>query len=363
MQLGNCCFNANMQTEIENRKQDHIDIVLHQNVGAKGITTGFERFFFEHNACPEIDLDQIDLSVTLWERQLQAPFLISSMTGGTAAAQTINLILAEAAQALGIAMGVGSQRAGIENPEQMITYQVRSVAPDILLLANLGAVQLNYGYSVDQARQAVESIAADALILHLNPLQEAVQPHGDRNWANLLDKIEILVQQLPVPVIAKEVGNGISAALAQRLAECGVAAIDIAGSGGTSWSEVEAHRQQDPRRRQVAHAFASWGIPTALALLEVQRQIPHLPIIASGGIRNGVDAAKAIALGATLVGSAAPALQPAVNDQAQAVYDMFATLIEELRIASFCTGSINLKQLQQAPLRHHQTWAYVKASG
>ncbi len=347
-----------MEGSTEARKADHINIVLKENVRAKGVTTGFERFFFEHVALPEVDLDRIDLSLTLWKRKLQAPLLISSMTGGTDAALAINLHLAETAQALGVAMGVGSQRAAIEQSSLAHTYQVRKVAPDILLLANLGAVQLNYGYGEDQARRAVDAIEADALILHLNPLQEAVQPNGDRNWCNLYQKIESLAAKLDVPVAIKEVGNGISDRVARRLADCGVAAIDVAGAGGTSWSEVEAHRQVDPLRKRVAHAFASWGIPTALALMEVRQAVPELPIFASGGIRSGVDAAKAIALGATLVGSAAPLLEAATNHP-QAVYEKFATLLEELRIAAFCTGSENLEMLRQARLRRTDTWDAV----
>ncbi|MBR8828631.1 MAG: type 2 isopentenyl-diphosphate Delta-isomerase [Gomphosphaeria aponina SAG 52.96 = DSM 107014] len=347
-----------MPENTETRKADHINIVLSEDVQGKGITTGFERFFFEHQALPEIDLDKIDLSLTLWGKKLQAPLLMSSMTGGTESAGVINLHLAEAAQALGVGMGVGSQRAALEQSNLANTYQVRKVAPDILLLANLGAVQLNYGYGVNEARRAVEMIAADALILHLNPLQEAVQPGGDRLWCNLYEKIESLVTQLEVPVIIKEVGNGISPSVARRLANCGVAAIDVAGAGGTSWSEVEAYRQTDALRKQIAHGFASWGIPTALTLMEVRKAVPEIPIFASGGIRTGVDAAKAIALGATLVGSAAPLLSPATN-QAQTVYAKFALLIEELKIAAFCTGSANLEMLSQAPLRRQDTWELV----
>lgn len=342
----------------EARKGEHIDIVLQKDVAAKGVTTGFERFFFEHVALPELHLDAVDLTLTLWKRSLKAPLLISSMTGGTARAREINLHLAEAAQALGVAMGVGSQRAAIEQDDLSYTYQVRKIAPDILLLANLGAVQLNYAYGIDQARRAVEMLEADGLILHLNPLQEAVQPQGDRDWRNLYQQIEALAKQLDVPVIAKEVGNGISARVARRLADCGVAAIDIAGAGGTSWSEVEAYRNRDPLRRQIAHTFASWGIPTALALVEVRQAVPELPVFASGGIRTGVDAAKAIALGATLVGSAAPLLG-AASDRTQAVFNKIAALYEELRIAAFCTGSATLERLRHATLRRYDTWEVI----
>jgi isopentenyl-diphosphate delta-isomerase len=342
----------------ENRKREHIETVLNEDVGAKGVTTGFERFFFEHRALPEMSLDGVDLSTTVLGRRLAAPFLISSMTGGTESARGINRHLAEAAQALGIAMGVGSQRAAIERDDLSETYRVRRVAPDILLFANLGAVQVNYGYGIDQARRAVEMIEADALFLHLNPLQEAVQPGGDRDWRGLLPKIEELARRLAVPLLVKEVGNGINAALARRLVECGVAGIDIAGAGGTSWSEVEAHRQPDAQARRIAHAFAAWGIPTALALIEAVQAVPHVPVFASGGIRSGIDAAKAIRLGAALVGSAAPMLGGAARTAA-AVRDRMSTMIEELRIAAFCTGSADLAALRKATLRRHDTWTVV----
>ena len=344
-------------TLIENRKADHINIVLEKDVTGKGITTGFEQFFMEHDALPDVDLDEVDLSLQVWGKTLQAPLLISSMTGGTDNAHFINLNLAETAQALGIAMGVGSQRAGIEQPNLGKTYQIRGVAPDILLFANLGAVQLNYGYGIDEAKKAVDMIEADALILHLNPLQEAVQAEGDRNWKGLYNKIATLATKLDVPIIAKEVGNGISGKIARRLADCGVSAIDLAGAGGTSWSEVEAYRQSDPRRRQIAHCFAGWGIPTAVSLMQVRKAVPELPVFASGGIRSGIDVAKAIALGATLVGSAAPLLDAATY-QSQAVYDKFSILLETLKIATFCAGSSNLSQLKQVQLHHQNSWSY-----
>ncbi|MGQ9836642.1 MAG: type 2 isopentenyl-diphosphate Delta-isomerase [Cyanobacteriota bacterium] len=341
---------------ISERKQDHLDIVLQQDVSAKGIRTGFERFFFEHVALPELHLEQINLSSDFLGKRLQAPLLISSMTGGTDSAHEINLHLAAAAQHLGIAMGVGSQRAALEHPELAWTYQVRKVAPDILLLANLGAVQLNYGYGLDQARRAVEMIEADGLILHLNPLQEAVQPHGDPDWCGLYGRIEQLVAQLPVPVVVKEVGNGLSVRVARQLVECGVAVLDVAGAGGTSWSEVEAHRQPNSLRQRIAHTFVGWGIPTALSLLEIRRQLPDVLLVASGGIRNGIDVAKAIRLGANLVGMAAPVLQAVCGAEEQAVIEAVQAVITELRIAAFCTGSADLTQLKQATLRRQDTW-------
>jgi isopentenyl-diphosphate delta-isomerase len=348
-----------MSKKTESRKREHIETVLGEDVSAKGITTGFERFQFDHVAVPEIGLDDVDLSVHVLGRRLEAPFLISSMTGGAEPARHINRCLAEAARHLGVAMGVGSQRAAIERPELADTYAVRDVAPDILLFANLGAIQLNYGYGVDQARRAVEMIGADALFLHLNPLHEAVQAGGDRDWSNLLGAIERLAGALEVPIAVKEVGHGIGPRSARQLADCGVAAIDVAGAGGTSWSEVEAFRQADTAAAEIAHGFAGWGLPTALALIESVSVVPELPIFASGGMRTGIDAAKAIRLGAALVGTAAPVLGDATRT-AEAVRDHVSRMIEQLRIASFCTGSGSLAALRRATLRRCDDWSIVE---
>jgi len=342
----------------ENRKREHIETVLSSDVAAKGVATGFGRFFFEHVALPELSLDDVDLSCDLFGRRLAAPLLISSMTGGAARARDINLHLAEAAQSLGIAMGLGSQRAALERGELADTYRVRPVAPDILLFANVGAVQLNYGYGADEVRRAVDMIEADAVFLHLNALQEAVQAEGDRDWRGLLGKIEALIPAIGVPVVVKEVGNGISASLVRRLADMGVAAIDIAGAGGTSWSEVEAHRQPDPLVRRVAHSFAGWGIPTALALVEAREAAPGLPLFASGGLRDGIDVAKALRLGASLCGVAAPVLGSAA-DNADAAGERLAGFIQELRIAAFCTGSADIAALRRATLRRADDWSVV----
>jgi isopentenyl-diphosphate delta-isomerase len=343
----------------EGRKSQHIDTVLGRDVAAKGVTTGFERFRFDHCALPELDLDAVDISTALFGRELAAPLLISSMTGGTARARDINRHLAAAAQALGIAMGLGSQRAGLETPSLAETYRVRDVAPDILLFANLGAVQFNLGYGADEAKRAVEMIGADALFLHLNPLQEAVQPEGDRDWRDLYRAIESVCRATAVPVVAKEVGNGISAAVAARLADCGVAAIDVAGAGGTSWSEVEAYRQEDPHAAAMAHGFAGWGIPTVLSLIEARRAAPGLPVFASGGIRDGIEVAKAIRLGAALCGTAAPALGGAA-ETAEAVRARMALMIDQLRIACFCTGSADLAALRRAVLRRESDWSIIE---
>ena len=300
-------------------------------------------------AAAKLDLEQIDTGLSLFGKRLAAPILISSMTGGTPDAETINLRLAEAAQEMQIAMGVGSQRAALENPEQAKTFQVRRAAPDILLFANLGAVQLNYGYSIDQCRQAVEMIEADALIFHLNPLQEAVQDAGDTNFAGLAGKIEDICRKLEVPVIAKEVGWGISERTARLLADCGVAAIDVAGAGGTSWSQVEMYRAPDEFTRELAATFVGWGIPTADSILNVKKSAPHLSIFASGGLKDGLDIAKCIALGAVAGGLAGPFLK-AADQSAEAVNELIRVLATQLRITMLLTGSRTVSELHKTPL-------------
>jgi isopentenyl-diphosphate delta-isomerase len=329
---------------IEGRKADHIRINLEKDVQFPRLTTGLERYRFMHQALPELNLDDIDASVNLFGKTLSAPILISSMTGGTDIAYRLNQHLAQAAQAHGIAMGVGSQRAAIEDPKLAYTLQVRNVAPDILLFANIGAVQLNYGYGLDQCQRAVDMIEADALILHFNVLQEAVQPEGDTRFAGLLDKVEAICKSLPVPVIAKEVGWGFSEKNARDLANAGVAAIDVAGSGGTSWSEVEYHRAPSSFHARVAASFADWGIPTADAILYVAAGAPDVKIIASG-----IDIAKSIALGATLGGLAGPFLK-AADQSVEAVDQLIRELTAQIRIAMLCSGAPNIAALQQTPL-------------
>ncbi len=321
---------------IDQRKADHIKINLEQDVRS-ALTTGIENYHFTHEALPELNLNRIDTSLKLFDKQLAAPILISSMTGGTAEAETINLRLAEAAQETNIAMGVGSQRAAIEYPEQAKTFQVRRVAPDILLFANLGAVQLNYGYTIDHCRRAVDMIEADALILHLNPLQEAVQDAGDTNFAGLAKKIEEVCKQIEVPVIAKEVGWGISEKTTQLLADCGVSAIDVAGAGGTSWSQVEMHRAPDEFTRQLAATFVGWGIPTSDSILNVRKAVPDMTIFASGGLKDGLDIAKCIALGATLGGMAGQFLKAAAVSTEKAV-EMMKLTKRQIEVTMFAAG-------------------------
>lgn len=330
----------------DRRKADHIRINLEENVQFPNLTNGFERYRFVHQALPELDLRAIDTCSPLLGKTLRLPLLISSMTGGTEAARVINRNLAEGAQARGIAMGLGSQRTGIEQPETADTFRVRDLAPDILLFANLGAIQLNYRYGLDQCRRAVDMIEADALILHLNPLQEAAQADGDWNWAGLLAKIETVAAKVGVPVVAKEVGWGISAATARRLREAGISAIDVAGAGGTSWTEVEYHRATSDAFRKLARAFADWGIPTAESLVMAREAAPGVPLIASGGMRTGIEVAKAIALGASAVGVASSFLKAAAAgpEEVVATIDQLAA---ELRVAMFCAGAGDIPALRE----------------
>lgn len=337
-------------SDLSRRKDDHLNIVLERRASAPGAATGFDALQFEHCALPELDLDDVDLRSALLGRALRAPLLISSMTGGADRSAAINRHLAEAAQALGIAMGVGSQRVGLRSGnDQGLTHELRRLAPDVPLLGNIGAAQLLERDGLDLARRSVETLQADALIIHINPLQEAVQTEGDRNWRGVLDAIGRTVDTVGVPVIVKEVGAGISAPVAVALASVGVQVIDIAGLGGTSWAAVEAERAFLPGDREVALAFAHWGIPTATSLKSVREALPDMALIASGGIRNGVDAAKAICLGADLIGQAAGVLRDATLST-QAVIDHFDIVIRQLRIACFCTGSADLAALRHARL-------------
>jgi isopentenyl-diphosphate delta-isomerase len=334
---------------IDQRKADHIKINLEQDVRS-ALTTGLENFRFTHEALPELDLNRLDTTLNLFGKRLAAPILISSMTGGTEEAGGINQRLAEATQEMGIAMGVGSQRAALEHPEQTPTFSIaRKVAPDILLFANLGAVQLNYGYSIDHCRRAVDMIRADALILHLNPMQEAVQDAGDVNFAGLAKKIEKVCRQIEAPVIAKEVGWGISKKTARLLADCGVSAIDVAGAGGTSWSQVEMHRAPDEFTRQLAATFVGWGIPTADSILNARRATPNMTVFASGGLKDGLDIAKCIALGATLGGMAGPFLKAAALSTEKAV-EMMKLTKRQIEVTMFAAGAGTLEDLKENKL-------------
>ncbi|MBB3952014.1 type 2 isopentenyl-diphosphate Delta-isomerase [Aureimonas jatrophae] len=336
--------------DIRDRKDQHLDLVLASRGAGTPVSSGFDAIRFEHCALPEIDFDAIDLSASFLGYRLRAPFLISSMTGGTARAARINRHLAEAAESCGIALAVGSQRIAVEGRGGGgLDRTLRDAAPSVPLLGNIGAGQLVAGWGADEARRAVEMIGADALIVHLNPLQEAVQPGGDRRWRGVLAAIERLAAALDVPIVAKEVGAGISGRLARRLLEAGVVAVDVAGAGGTSWAAIEAERIGDPAGRASALLFADWGIPTAQAIADVRRQCPEAVVIGSGGVRHGLDAARALRLGADLVGQAGASLS-AAELSGEAAARHFSQVAQELRISCFCTGSPDLAALRQAPL-------------
>jgi len=330
------------------RKADHIRINIEDDVAAKGIANGFEDYHFVHRALPDVDLAAVDTSTELFGRQLAAPLLVSCMTGGTSEAREINRTLARVVQANGLAMGLGSGRVLLEHPELADTFDVRPIAPDALLFANLGAVQLNRGCGVDECRRLVDLLQADALVLHLNALQEALQPDGDTCFRGLSTRIAEVCSRLGKPVIVKEVGWGIAADMVEELFAAGVAAVDVAGAGGTSWSEVERHRIEAPWRARVAASFAGWGISTAECLRQARRVAPTGLIFASGGVRDGIDVAKAIALGADLVGIAGPFLRAAAAGEDEAL-DLAREYIEVLRIAMFSLGVRELAGLQSTP--------------
>ncbi len=329
------------------RKSDHLTISLEKDVSFSELSTGLENFRFLHRALPEADYSSIALSTPLFGKELSAPLFISSMVGGIPEAAEINKTLARAAREYGIAMGVGSQRCAVEDPDKAETFRVRDIAPDILLFANIGAVQLNYGFGPGECRKAVDMIEADGLILHLNPLQEALQDEGNTNFKNLLEKIERVCAALSTPVIVKEVGWGISGDVARLLCDAGVAGIDTAGSGGTSWSEVESYRTGNIQKKAMARTFASWGIPLTESITAVRNSVPDIPVIASGGITNGLEAAKAIALGADIAGIGLPFLKAAVQSEKKLHADI-ALIIAELKLAMFCTGAQDISSLRNS---------------
>jgi len=320
---------------MKKRKLDHIRICLTKEVEAG--STGFEEVRLIHKALPEVDFDGISTNIEFLGKRLEFPVIIEGITGGTKDARKINRDLAKISQEFGIGFGVGSQRMAIEDSSLESTYKVRDVAPDILLIANLGAVQLNYGYGLKECQNAIDMIDADTLALHLNPLQEAIQPEGEKNFSGLIKKVNRISAGLDKPVIAKEVGSGISSDIASELK---VDAIDIGGLGGTSWSLIEGYRDS----KEIGQTFSCWGIPTAGCITEVSG--PNIPVIGSGGIRNGLDAAKAIALGADCVGIALPVLKVWSARGKRGVREFLNRFFTELRIAMFLTGSETVNELR-----------------
>lgn len=336
--------------DIGDRKSDHLAIVTAGRGVQDARGTDFDEVRFLHNALPELSFADIETETMFLGRRMSAPVMVSAMTGGPREADLINLAIAEACGALGLALAVGSQRIALEGQGASgLGRALRAQAPQVPILGNLGAVQLRHGMGLDEAQRAVDMLEADALMLHLNPLQEAIQPGGDRDFSDLLPRIEALARDLPVPLGVKEVGAGLSAEVGQRLLDAGVVILDVAGLGGTSWARVEAERG-DERLRRIAAPFLDWGIPTARAVAALAPLMqPETVLIASGGIRHGLDAARALRLGAQITGQAAGAL-PAARQGATALAEHLTELVEQLRIAMFCTGSRDLAQLRQAPL-------------
>ena len=335
-----------MSESTEQRKSRHLDVCLDDDVASR-LDAGWQAVRLRHEALPEIALADVDVGTTFLGLPLRAPLLISSMTGGTARAAEINRRLARGAEAAGIAFALGSGRAMLEDDTLRATFDVRPVAPRVVLFANLGAAQLNYGVRVDDARRLVGALDANGLYLHLNPLQEAIQRGGDTNFRALEPKIAALCEALDVPVIAKSVGSGIAPSTAARLLECGVAAIDVAGAGGTSWARVEGKRSGDAARERIAETFADWGYPTPRATAALRAALPAVPLVASGGIRDGVQVAKALALGADVAGLALPFLR-AADESECAVATLIDELVAALRIAMFATGSRHVTDLRDA---------------
>ncbi len=331
------------------RKEDHLKSCLNKDVSYQSLSAGFDNYSFIHNALPEISLDEIDISTVFLGKRLHMPLMISPMTGGTENSGAVNKRLAEAAQFCQIAMGIGSQRVAIENAAMEETFEVRNIAPDILLFANLGAVQLNYGFGLKDCKKAIEMIGADGLMLHLNPMQEAFQPEGNYNFSSLLKKISKIATSLKSPLLIREVGFGISKDVASRLKNLKIAAIDVGGSGGTSWIEIERDRLSEEALIKISQDFLDWGIPTSESIRVVKKFCPAIPIIASGGIRSGLDVAKSIALGANIAGIALPILK-AVKISTQALIDYLKEIEKGLKIAMFGVGAKNIGQLKSATL-------------
>jgi isopentenyl-diphosphate delta-isomerase len=328
----------------EKRKAEHIRICLEENAKAKNVTAGFENIRFVHRALPEVNRKDINLSTSFLNKTFSAPLIVGAMTGGTEEAIEINQNIAVAVEKLGLGMGLGSQRAAIEAPNLEKTYAcARKAAPNVFLIANVGGVQLVHGYGVKEVRKVIEMIDADAVAIHLNALQEAIQPEGQTNFKGVLAKIGEVAGELDKPVIVKETGAGISAEDAAALKDAGVKAIDVGGVGGTSFSAVEYYRGE----KALGEAFWDWGIPTTTSIVEVAQS--KLPIIASGGVRSGVDIAKAVALGAGLASISQPVLKTAVKNSSD-TEKLLKGYIEELRNVMFLVGAENVAGLAKVPL-------------
>jgi isopentenyl-diphosphate delta-isomerase len=334
------------------RKDDHIKISLSQDIQAKNTSTGFEDIHFIHNALPEINKQEINLSTTFFGHKFSAPLIVSAITGGTEKAEKINVTIAKAVEDLQLGMGVGSQRVAIEDKKLERTFNlVRKTAPNAFLIANIGGVQLVKGYSLKEIEKIIEMIEADAIAIHLNPLQEAVQPEGETSFKGILEKIYEITEVLDKPVIVKETGAGISSEEAKKLESVGVDCIDVSGAGGTNFAAVEKHRKKELQKHlqyNLCDAFLSWGLPTAVSVVEVLQTV-NIPVIASGGLRNGVDIAKALALGVNLTGLSHPILKAAIKGVEETKF-LLTSLIEQLKTNMFLVGVDSLEVLREVPL-------------
>lgn len=341
-----------MPTQTQGRKSDHIKICLEENVHHCHATTGFEDIYFVHKALPEIERSKVNLTTTAFDHKFSVPLMVEAMTGGIVDAMKINAAIASAVEELGLGMGVGSQRAAIEKQSLEKTFAIaRKKAPTAFLVANIGGPQLVKGYGVKEAKKAVDMMNADALAIHLNALQEVVQPEGETSFKGVLNKIGEISQALDVPVIVKETGAGVAAEEAKLIASMGVAGIDIAGVGGTSWAAVEYHRakkKHDELHQGLGNVFWDWGIPTAISLVETSQSV-STTIIASGGIRTGIDVAKALSLGANLAGMAHPILFAATKGPRE-VRKTLQVTIEGLKNAMFLVGAKSVLDLIEVPL-------------
>ncbi len=338
-----------MMDQTAKRKSSHVDIVLNEKIDYQK-STGFEKYEFVHNALPEIDYSEIDVGTKFFSHKFSAPIIVSSMTGGFKRARSINATLAEFCKEKNIGMGVGSQRQALNNSDYLETFKVvRRVAKNIFVMSNIGAAQVADGFALDNARKIIDMIEANAIAVHLNALQEMIQPEGDRNFHGVVKGISKMVKKIGIPVIVKETGAGISAEAARKLIEVGVSAIDVSGAGGTSWSAIETLRRTEKR---IGKSFWNWGIPTSEALIRVN-SLPSrkkIRLISSGGIRNGVDVAKSIALGADICAAAQPFLKALDKAGVNGLVKEFDAWVEELKGAMFLTGSINLSQLKKVKL-------------
>ncbi len=334
-----------MAQKTEKRKAEHIRICLEQKAQARNVKAGFEDIHLVHRALPEVNRKDINLSTSFLTKKLNAPLIVGAMTGGTEEAIPINTAIAEAAEKLGLGMGLGSQRAAIEDQKLEKTYSVaRKAAPNAFLIANIGGVQLVHGYGIKEVRKVVEMIDADAVAIHLNALQEAVQPEGQTNFKGVLAKIAEVAGELDKPVIVKETGAGICSEDAKALQAAGVQAIDVGGVGGTSFAAVEYYRG----KTSLGEAFWDWGIPTAVSIVETT-QSAKLPVIASGGVRSGMDVTKALALGASLASVSQPVLEAAVKGSVE-TEKLLSRFIEELQNVMFLVGAKDVAGLCKVPL-------------